>query len=142
VNFGKVCFISFCEQTSFLTGRDGSSRLILKRRRVALGRGQAASKLVWRRTVAGPKLGPPNGPDELAIGRLFRLGLDRGVPAGGRRRLREAGADKYKHQNYCRNCAFHSSYLDAGRIISTLARPNLQWRAYLLRLSSAKGWQP
>jgi len=101
----------FLRATSFLIGRDGSSRLILKRRRVALGRGQAASKLVWRRTVAGPKLGPPNGPDELAIGRLFRLGLDRGVPAGGRRRLCEAGADKCKHQKYCRNCAFHSSYL-------------------------------
>jgi hypothetical protein len=54
---GFGCFISFCEQASFLIGRDGSSRLILKRRRV-LRRGQAASKLVLRRTVAGPKLGP------------------------------------------------------------------------------------
>jgi len=139
---GKVCFISFCEQASFLTGRDGFSRLILKRRRVALGRGQAASKLVWRRTVAGPKPGPPNGPDELAIGRLFRLGLDRGVPTGGRRRLCEAGTDKCKHEKYRRNCAFHCSYLDAVRCNLVLTRPNQQWRAYLLRLSSAKGRQP
>src|SRR6201987_1700303 len=115
MNFGTACFISVCKQASFLTGRNGLSRLIPKRRRVTLGRGQSASKLVWRRTVAGPELGTPNGPDELAIGRLFRLGLDRGVPAGGRRRLCEGGADKCKHEKYCRNCAFHSSYLDAVR---------------------------
>ena len=42
-----------------------------------------------RHTVTGPKLSPPNGPDELTIGRLFRFRLSRGVLTGGRRSLCE-----------------------------------------------------
>src|SRR6516225_7959932 len=51
-------------QGSFLGGWDRSSGLILQRWLAAFGCRNAASKLVWRRTVAGPKLGTPDSPHE------------------------------------------------------------------------------
>jgi hypothetical protein len=81
---------------SFLTCWDRSGRLVLlKRWHVAFGRGQAASKLVWRRTVAGPKFGTPDRSHKGTAGGRLRLHPGRRL-AARRWRLRRLskGADR------------------------------------------------
>src|ERR1700751_6438894 len=69
---------------SFLAGWDRSSGLILQRWLAAFGCLNAASKLVWRRTVTGPKLSTPDRSHEGAADRL-RLHPSRRLtaPVGG-----------------------------------------------------------
>ena len=57
-------------QGSFLAGRGRAGGLLLQRRLAAFGCRNAASKLVWRRAVAGPKLSTPDSPHEGAADRL------------------------------------------------------------------------
>lgn len=83
---------------SFLTGRDRSGRLVLKRWQVDFDRRRSASELVCRRTIARPKLGTPNGPDKRATGRLCRFRLNKGVLASSRRSLCKAGAEECEHE--------------------------------------------
>jgi hypothetical protein len=65
---------------SFLAGWDRSSGLILQRGLAAFGCRNAALKLVWRRTVTGPKLSTPDRSHEGAADR-FRLHPSRRLPA-------------------------------------------------------------
>src|ERR1700745_876686 len=86
---------------SFLAGWDRSSGLILQRWLAAFGCRKAASELVWRRTVAGPKVSTPDRPHDTDAHRL-RLHPCRRLTAP-RWRLRRVLSIHARRKDQCRS---------------------------------------
>jgi hypothetical protein len=124
---------------SFPAGWDRSSGLILRRWLGAFGHRSAASKLVWRRTVTGPKLSTPDRSHEGAADRCLRLDPSRRLTAP-----RRVLSIRARRKDQCRRKQKHlhvlflrPQYLDraVNRLRPRLGHPHC---AYLGRASKPR----